>query len=653
MAKSKRPTPKEPPRSRKAANPPPRRGFWRALFKWAGVLAVWAVIAALAAGVWVSIGLPDLDDALNTERRPTVTILAADGSELYRAGDLVGEAVSLDDLPPHLIQAVLATEDRRFYSHFGIDPVGLARAMYRNIRAGRIVEGGSTITQQLAKNLFLTPARTYVRKLQEMVVALWLEIEFSKDQILTLYLNRVYLGAGTYGVDAAAQKFFRKPASRINTYEAAVLAGLLKAPSRYNPVASPERAHARTQTVLANMVAAGYLTQSKAAEAAKGVQVTVVTAPTGNARHFVDWVLESLNDYVSAGGRNLTVKTTLDAGLQRTAETVMARAFNASDRAKMNAGEGALISLTPEGAVRAMVGGRSYGKSQFNRATQAYRQPGSAFKPVVYLSALEAGMTPETPVVDRPVKLGDWQPSNFSGRYEGRMTLGNALAKSVNTVAVQLAQKVGPKRIIETARALGITTDLPRDAGLALGTGEVNLLELTAAYAVFARRGMGVWPYAIVEIVGPGGDVLYRRQGSGPGRAVPEAPALTLTAMMTKVIDGGTGKNAAIGRPAAGKTGTSQNYRDAWFIGFTPELVTGVWFGNDDGTPMNRVTGGGLPARTWAGYMGAALQARPSASFGKPAAAQGTATGFWSRLKSVLESSEGADAPSEENRAGD
>ena len=505
-----------------------------------------------------------------------MTIQAADGTEIYRAGDLVGETVALKNLPPHLMQAVLATEDRRFYSHFGIDPIGLGRAMVRNIRAGRVVEGGSTITQQLAKNLFLTPARTITRKLQEMVVALWLEWEFSKDQILTLYLNRVYLGAGTYGVDAAARRFFQKPAARVNTYEAAVLAGLLKAPSRYNPVASPERAHARARTVLANMVAAGYLTETKAADAARGIQVAVVSAPTGNARHFVDWVLEAVSDYVTAGGRDLVVKTTLDLALQRQAETAMGRAFMAADRARMQAGEGALIALTPQGAVRAMVGGRDYGKSQFNRAVQAQRQPGSAFKPVVYLAALEAGMTPATPVVDKPVSLSGWQPSNFSGKYEGRMTLEYALANSVNTIAVQLAQKVGPAKIIDTARALGITTDLPRDAGLALGTGEVSLLELATAYAVLARAGMGVWPYAITEIIGPDDAPLYQRQGSGPGRAVPAAPARTLTAMMNKVIDGGTGKHAAIGRPAAGKTGTSQNYRDAWFVGFTPQLVTGV-----------------------------------------------------------------------------
>ena len=333
MAKSPRPRPR--PRAKKPperAPAGPRRSRLATILKWAGAAAVWMVIAALGAGVWVSIGLPDLDEALKTERRPTVTIQAADGTEIYRAGDLVGETVALKNLPPHLMQAVLATEDRRFYSHFGIDPIGLSRAMVRNIRAGRVVEGGSTITQQLAKNLFLTPARTITRKLQEMVVALWLEWEFSKDQILTLYLNRVYLGAGTYGVDAAARRFFQKPAARVNTYEAAVLAGLLKAPSRYNPVASPERAHARARTVLGNMVAAGYLTETKAADAARGIQVAVVSAPTGNARHFVDWVLEAVSDYVTAGGRDLVVKTTLDLALQRQAETAMGRAFMAADR---------------------------------------------------------------------------------------------------------------------------------------------------------------------------------------------------------------------------------------------------------------------------------------------------------------------------------
>ena len=651
MARSQRPKKTSGP-ARGA--PSGRRVTLRAILKWAGAAAVWLTIAAIAVGVWISIGLPDLDEALQTERRPTVTILSSDGTEIYSAGDLVGETVTLKDLPPHLAEAVLATEDRRFYSHFGIDPIGLGRAMVRNIRAGRIVEGGSTITQQLAKNLFLTPARTYLRKLQEMAVALWLEIEFSKDEILTLYLNRVYLGAGTYGVDAAARRFFQKPAARLNTYEAAVIAGLLKAPSRYNPVASPERAHARARVVLANMVAAGYLTETQAAEAARGIQVAVIAAPVGRARHFVDWVLEAVSDYVTAAGRDLVVRTTLDLALQRQAETAMGRAFLASDRAGMKAGEGALLALAPEGAVRAMVGGRDYGKSQFNRAVQALRQPGSAFKPVVYLAALDAGMTPASPVIDRPVSLSGWQPSNFSGKYEGRVTLEYALANSVNTVAVQLAQKVGPAKILETARALGITAELPRDAGLALGTGEVSLLELTTAYAVLARAGMGVWPYGITEVTGPGGELLYKRQGSGPGRAVPAAAARRLTAMMTKVIDGGTGRNAAIGRPAAAKTGTSQNHRDAWFIGFTPQLVTGVWFGNDDGAPMKRVTGGGLPARTWAGFMGAALRGAPVLGFDDVGDDGLPGTGsFWSRLKNIINSGSETIEPVGENRAGD
>ncbi len=642
------------------ARPPvqPRR-LWPTLGKWLGVAAVWFIIAVLAAGVWVSVGLPDLDEALKTERRPTVIIRSADGTEIYQGGDLVGETVTLDQLPPALAQAVLATEDRRFYDHFGIDPIGLARAMVRNIRAGRIVEGGSTITQQLAKNLFLTHERTYVRKLQEVVVAFWLELEFTKDQILTLYLNRVYLGAGTYGVDAAARRFFRKPASRINTYEAAVLAGLLKAPSRYNPVSSPKRAHARAKVVLANMVAAGYLTDKKAGEAARGIQVTLVAAPTGRARHFVDWVLDALSDYVTTGGRDLVVTTTLDAGLQRMAEVAMATSFARADKAGLKAGEGALIAMAPDGAVRAMVGGRDYGKSQFNRATQALRQPGSAFKPFVYLSAIEAGMMPDTRVVDRPVKLGDWQPSNFSGKYEGPMTLQRALANSVNSVAVQLAQKVGPAKILETARAFGITSDLPKDAGLALGTGEVNLLELTAGDAALARGGIGVWPHAITEIRDSADKILYTRQGSGPGRAAPEDAVETLVGMMTKVIDGGTGRNAAIGRPAAGKTGTSQNYRDAWFVGFTAQLITGVWFGNDDGAPMNHVTGGGLPARTWARFMGPAMEGKPVLALGDVDADGKPGSGsFWSRLKNLIDSTAPSGAteglpPVGENRGGD
>ena len=609
-----------------------RRRWLPGVMKWGATLAVWGVIVTVATVAWLATDLPDLDDALKTTRQPTVTILAADGSELYRGGDLYGQTVALKDIPPALPAAVLATEDRRFYDHFGLDPIGLARAVYRNLRAGRIVQGGSTITQQLAKNLFLTPARTYKRKSQEVMLAIWLEHMFSKDQILTLYLNRVYLGAGTYGVDAAAMRYFGKPVTRLSTYEAAVIAGLLKAPSRYNPIADPKRAQDRAKVVLANMVAAGYLTDAQAVAAAQQNPVAVASSNPGQARHFVDWVLAALPDYVSRTDQDVIIKTTLMPAMQQAASKAITWAMARGKAA--NVGDGALVAMSPSGAVRALVGGRDYRKSQFNRAVQAQRQPGSAFKPLVYLTALEAGMTAETPFDDRPVAIGAWRPGNFSGKYEGRVTLGDALAKSINTVAVQAVQKVSPRRVIKTARRLGIISKLPADAGIALGTGEVSLMELTAAYGVLARGGLSVWPYAIETITDPAGTVLYHRQGSGPDRVAKAVHVQQLTAMMARVVTTGTGKNAGFGRPAAGKTGTSQDHRDAWFVGYTPQLVAGIWLGNDDATPMKRITGGGLPALAWRDFMLAAHTGMPLLAFdgGPDDGIVPAKRSFWQRL---------------------
>ena len=574
---------------------------------WSAVAAVWGLVAAICLATWYAYDLPDVDKALTETRRPTISVVAADGSELATLGDLYGMPVSLADLPPALPQAVMATEDRRFYSHFGLDIIGLARATVANIAAGRIVQGGSTITQQVAKNLFLTPRRSIKRKAQELLLALWLEHKFSKDQILTVYLNRVYLGNGAYGMEAAARKYFGKPARALSTYQAAMLAGLLKAPSRYNPLNSPALAQKRTEQVLANMVAAGYLSRQKA-DAAKADKGRTVAVSGGRrfARHFIDWVAEQVSAYVSPGDKDIVVVTTLDVGLQRLAE---ARARALLDKAGKKSGvsETALVAMTPGGGVRAMVGGRDYAQSQFNRAAQALRQPGSAFKPFVYLAGLEAGLGPQTRIIDAPLTVGDWSPRNFSRRFEGEVTLSQALSRSINTVAVRVAESAGRNRVIETARRLGLTAKLSPEPSLALGSAEVSLTELTAAYAAFANGGYGVWPHAITEIRETSGRVLYRRSGSGPGRVMSAANAATMNAMLSSVITSGTGRAAALPRPAAGKTGTSQNFRDAWFVGYSAELVTGVWMGNDDGRPMRKVTGGGLPAKLWRAFMTAAL----------------------------------------------
>jgi len=588
----------------------PRRRWPRRLVVWSLVLLIWLGLGVVGAVVYYAHDLPDIDEVTAETRKPSVTLLAADGSVLASYGDLYGESVTLSDVPPVLPKAVMAVEDRRFYSHFGVDPFGLARAMLANIRAGEIVQGGSTITQQLAKNLFLTPERTVKRKVQELLLAFWLEREFGKDEILALYLNRVYLGAGTYGVDAAARRYFGKPAAEVNLYEAAMLAGLLKAPSRYNPAADAEAAHRRATIVLQDMVAAGYITQEEAVRAARQ-RSRGRTASAWRGRYFADWALSNVQDHVGYHPKDLVVQTTLDLRLQRLAAQQVQAVLAAEGEAR-RAGQAALVTMAPDGAVRAMVGGRSYRESQFNRATQAKRQPGSAFKPFVYLAGMEHGLTPGHKFEDRPVEVDGWSPENYAGRYYGTVTLREAFARSLNSVAVQVARRVGIEEVIRTARRLGIASDLKAHPSLALGTSEVSLLELTGAYAVFANGGHGVFPYGIREIRDSAGQVLYRRRGGGAGEVVAPRHVARMTDILRANVVWGTGKAANPGRPAAGKTGTSQDSRDAWFVGFTAGLVSGVWVGNDDGRPMKQVTGGTLPAKIWRRVTERALEGEPA-----------------------------------------
>jgi penicillin-binding protein 1A len=591
-----------------------RRVSLRRLASWAAALTIWAGLGGLGLVVWYAYDLPDVNRLGAVEHSPTVTLLDLKGNEIASFGELYSGALELSKLPPALIRAVLATEDRRFYDHFGLDLIGLARAAYVNLRARRIVQGGSTITQQLAKNLFLTPERTWKRKIQETLLALWLEYKFSKDHILGLYLERVYLGAGTYGVEAAARKYFGKPVTRLDLAQSAMLAGLLKAPSRYAPTRDPALAGARARQVLANMVANGDLTTAQAAAAGRRPAALAWRRRAGRgARYFADWALEQVRRYLGHAERDLVVVTTLDRRLQRAAEAAVEAAL-AGDGAKLGVTQGALVALTPRGAVRAMVGGRSYAQSQFNRVTQARRQPGSAFKMMVYLAALEAGMAPDDVLQDEPVRVGEWRPRNYSGRHEGAVSLRQALARSINSVAVKVSERAGRQRVIAAARRLGITAPLEPHPSLALGAAEVSLLELAAAYAALANGGQGLWPHGITEIRDRGGAVLYRRQGSGPGRVIAPRQVAALNDMLGAVLSEGTGKAARLERPAAGKTGTSQDFRDAWFVGYTADLVAGVWLGNDDGAPMKRVSGGGLPARLWRAFMGeahAGLPARP------------------------------------------
>ena len=605
---------------RNARSPRARHGLLRSLVYWSMIAVIWLVIALFGLVVWYSHDLPDVKQLGLIGDQPSVTLLAADGSEIVSFGDLRGEAVRLGELPATLPQAVLATEDRRFYSHFGLDAFGLARAMWANIRAGRIVQGGSTISQQLAKNLFLTSERTLKRKIQEVLLALWLEYEFSKDQILALYLNRVYFGAGTYGVEAASQKYFGSSARHVDLLQSAILAGLLQAPSRLAPTKNVKGARERAGVVLDNMVEAGYLTQAEADRTKRSRLVERPRRPVSGGRYFADWVLEQVPDYVGRKAGDLVVVTTLEPALQSLADKIVGEVLSQYG-AKHRMGQAALLAMTPDGAVLAMIGGRDYQDSQFNRAVQAQRQPGSAFKPIVYLAGLESGLGPETVFEDRPIEIDGWRPRNVDGRFHGRVSMREGLARSINTIAVQVSEYVGRGRVIDTARRLGIASELAPHPSLALGTNEVGVMELTSAYAVFANGGRGVLPFGIQEIRAMGGRVLYRRRGGGLGAVVAARPLRQLQSMMEAVIDEGSGQRAEIGRPVAGKTGTTQNARDAWFVGFTGQMVTGVWLGNDDASPMRDVSGGGFAARIWRDFMRGGHQGLPVVALREPAAA--------------------------------
>jgi penicillin-binding protein 1A len=603
-------------RRRRAPTPPPRRPAprrsWRGrLIRTGLLLLLWLIILGGGTLGYFMLTLPDTSQLAQSQRRPSITILAADGSLLATYGDLFGRPLTLSEMSRYLPEAVIATEDRRFYSHFGVDPIGLLRAALADLAAGRIVEGGSTITQQLAKNLFLTPERSLARKIRETLLALWLEHRFTKNQILEIYLNRVYLGAGTYGVDAAAHRYFGVSAARLDLYQSAMIAGLLKAPARFNPTRDRELAAARTAQVLTNMVEAGYITPHEAAAASREQATlgTIAVARPAN-RYFTDWIAARLADFVGPNSGDLTVVTTLDPRMQAEAEAAVGAAL-ARYGARDAIAQGALVAMSPDGAVLAMVGGRSYDASQFNRATQAQRQPGSAFKPFVYLAGLEAGLRPSDHFIDGPIQIGTWRPHDFGNRYRGDMTLAEALAQSINTIAVQVALRAGIDNIVAVAHRLGIASPLTRDASIALGTDDVNLLELTSSYVPFANGGIGVWAYGVAEVRDAGGHVLFRRSGSGPGRVISPELDGEMNEMLEGVVDDGTGRSARLPRPAAGKTGTTQDYRDAWFIGYTADLVTGVWFGNDNNAPMNKVVGGSVPAETWRRFMLAATRSMP------------------------------------------
>ncbi|MER9741342.1 transglycosylase domain-containing protein [Mesorhizobium sp. M0187] len=591
----------------------PRRGLFGVMarmFYWCFVLCIWGGIAVAGIVVYYGAKMPAATTWSIPDRAPNIKIVSVDGQLLANRGMSGGEAVGLHEMSPYIPEAVIAIEDRRFYSHFGIDPIGLSRAMVTNVLGRRFSQGGSTLTQQLAKNLFLKPDRTLERKVQEVLLSLWLEHKHTKDQILEMYLNRVYFGSGAYGVEAASRRYFGKSARDVTLSEAALLAGLLKAPSRLSPARDPKAAEERSQLVLAAMRDEGKISAKELASAMSAPATRAPSYWTGSENYVADTIMEELPDLIGDVRSDIVVDTTVDLNLQKLAEQSIRRLIDESGK-KLNVSQGALVSIDNSGAVRAMVGGYDYSTSQFDRASEARRQPGSAFKPFVYMAALEAGRTPDSVRNDAPIKIGKWTPDNYGGKYFGKVTLATALAKSLNSVAAQLTMEVGPDAVVEAAHRMGIQSDLIANTSIALGTSEVTPLELTSAYVPFANGGYKPDIHFIRRITTTEGKVLYDDNGGSAPRVVKQNIVGMMNSMMTGTVEIGTAKKAAFAWPSAGKTGTSQNSRDAWFVGYTANLTTGVWFGNDDGTPMKKVTGGALPAQAWHEFMVAAHEGVP------------------------------------------
>jgi penicillin-binding protein 1A len=574
---------------------------------WGTVLALWALIGGIGALIWIGIRLPPIQSLEIPKRPPSVLILGVNGATLATRGDMGGAAVAIGELPDYAPNAFIAIEDRRFYSHRGVDPFGIARALVADIFHRGAAQGGSTITQQLAKNLFLTQERTVTRKLQEIVLALWLEHKFSKTQILELYLNRVYFGAGAYGIEGAAQRYFGKSARHLTLAEAAMLAGLVRAPSRLAPSRNPAGAERRAALALADMVELKMIAPASAKLALARPAHAIKPPAAGSVNYVADWVMDAVNDLVGKFDQDIVVDTTIDPVLQNAAEHALVDTLNQRGD-KLNIGQGALVAMTPDGVVRALVGGRDYGDSQFDRAVDAKRQPGSAFKPFVYLTALEHGLTPETVREDAPIAVKGWRPENYERQYLGAVTLRQALADSLNTVSVRLTLEFGPQAVVRTAYRLGIASILEPNASIALGTSEVSPLELVSAYATFANGGLAVSPHIVERIRGADGKTLYGRAQQQLGRIVDARYVGMMNTMLHETLVSGTARSANLpGWQAAGKTGTSQDFRDAWFIGYTSRLVAGIWLGNDDNSPTKRAVGGGVPVEIWSRFMRAAL----------------------------------------------
>jgi penicillin-binding protein 1A len=589
--------------------PPSGWRLWlRRLLRWGLGLGLVAFVAlAVAVGIAVQ-RIPSFEELKGTPAGQTIRVRAVDGTVFFTLGPNYGRWLPLDEVPQVMQDAMVAVEDRRFRYHPGVDPVGLARAVTVTATGGGRLRATSTITQQLARNLFLTNSRSYVRKLREAVLAMALEWKFSKDQILEIYLNKVYFGGGSYGIDAASRRFFGHSATEMSLSEAAVVAGLVKAPSRYAPTADPKAALGRAGVVLSVMVDAGFLTSAEAANTKPANVKMAQESGQNSARYFTDWVLPQLDLVIDEGTAALDVWTTLDLNLQRAATSAI--------QANAPRGvQGALVSLDRDGAVRAMVGGTDYVSSNYNRATQAVRQPGSAWKLFVYLAALEAGMRVEDKVVDEPVTINGWSPRNNNGRFSGEMTVRTAFANSINTVAAVMGDEIGFSAVAGMARRFGITTPVNTHPSMVLGTAEVRVIDMTAAFAAVARRGVSVEPYGITKVATTEGEILYQRKAVPGARLVDDWVAAGITDLLQTAVNTGTGRAAQIGRPVAGKTGTTSSNKDGWFLGFSSGLTTGVWMGRDDAKAVGGLQGGRAPAQAFAQYMRVAVARRPVEPF--------------------------------------
>lgn len=600
------------PFEKRAARPAPQL-TWKRVAIWAGWGAGAFTTLIVGFFVYVTWGMPSTDDLWAARNSPSIEFRDRYGRTLLREGAQNAPAIDIRTLPKYVPQAVIAIEDRRFYEHLGIDAEGLTRAIVQNVRYGRVVQGGSTITQQLAKNLFLTNQRTFRRKAQEIALALWLEGKFTKDEILALYLSRVYFGAGAWGIDAAAERYFDKPARELQLGEAALLAGLLKAPSRMNPAIEDTNAKARALVVLDAMVAEGFITQAERDRAAAARLPINRRNPAGNLGYFRDWIDPQLNTVIGDQSDDFIVETTLDLEAQRAAERTVVTQLDGMG-AEMGASQAALLSLDTQGGVRSMVGGRSYLESQFNRAVQARRQPGSSFKYFIYMTAMDRpNYSPWTVRVDEPIVIGDWAPGNYEDNYYGPVSLTQAFAKSMNMVAIKVANEVGGDAIIDTAQRLGVRTKLHNYRSLALGAQELPLIEMTQAYGAMATGGYRIEPHGVTRVRRANGNVLWAWRAPAQQRVIEDRTLRSMNYIMKAVVDAGTGTRARIaGRQIGGKTGTGNDYRDAWFIGFTSGLTTGVWVGNDNFKTMQKVTGGSLPTQIWHDYMVVALRQSPN-----------------------------------------